>query len=138
MVLEEIQSFVENLHKEDNRQYISKIVDQKNGVDLFLSTNQLLNYIISNLRGKFHFFIKRSKKLVGRDTQRGKNIYRLKAVLKFLPINKDDVILIDNHQYSVEQILKNKIILKSEDNKKITKCFQDFFNSNFLIMESGE
>jgi len=132
-IVGDIQNYVENLHKEESKQYISKMVDQKNGLDLYLSTNQLLNYIISHLRDQYDFYIKRSKKLVGRDIQRGKNIYRLKAVIKFLPVDKNDIIIFNNERYIVENILKNKVIMKSEKNHKITKKYNFFFNSHIQI-----
>ncbi|MFW9949478.1 MAG: NMD3-related protein, partial [Candidatus Thorarchaeota archaeon] len=70
-----IQNFVENLFLEDNRQYISKLENQKYGVDLFLSTNELMKKIIVILKPNYNFILKRSKKLVGRDTQKGRNTY---------------------------------------------------------------
>ncbi|MHA1931207.1 MAG: NMD3-related protein, partial [Promethearchaeota archaeon] len=49
-ILEEINKFAENLFKKDKRQYISKVEDQKYGVDLYLSTNEIMNHIIKFLR----------------------------------------------------------------------------------------
>ncbi|MEJ2249584.1 MAG: NMD3-related protein [Candidatus Lokiarchaeota archaeon] len=137
-IMDDIQVYMENLHQEDPKQYISKLVDQKNGLDLYLSTNQLLNYLISYLRSKYNFYMKRSKKLVGRDIQRGKNIYRLKSVLKFLPVDKGNIVVIGTERYVVDQILKNKVILKSESNQKITKRFQYFFGSQTNIILRNE
>jgi NMD protein affecting ribosome stability and mRNA decay len=133
--LMKIQPYVESLFNKDKRQFISKITDQKNGVDLYLSTNELLNYIISFLRGKYHFLLKRTKKLVGRDSQKGKNVYRLKALVKFLPFSIEDQIKIDDNVYNVDTILKNRVILKKEDGQKITKGFKYFFNKPCKIIQ---
>jgi NMD protein affecting ribosome stability and mRNA decay len=130
-ILDKIQIQVEKLFDNDPRQYITKTVDQKFGVDLYLSTNELMNYIIKNLRGHYHFLLKRTKKLVGRDTQKGRNIYRLKALIKFFPFAKNDVILIDNNEYMVENIGKNRIIVRSKlSGTKLIKDYSYFFAKN--------
>ncbi|MFX0083791.1 MAG: NMD3-related protein [Candidatus Hodarchaeota archaeon] len=129
-VLVEIDKYVVNIFDKDHRHYISKIEDQKYGVDLYLSTNELMNHIIKFLKSKYHFLLKRSKKLVGRDNQKGKNIYRLKALIKFLPIAQNDTILIDNQDFIVENITRNKIILKGKNNIKLIKDYSYFFNEN--------
>ncbi len=128
-ILDQINVVVDKEFIKDDRQYISKIVDQKYGLDIYLSTNELMNYIISYLKSRYHFLLKRSKKLVGRDSQRGKGIYRLKTLIKFLPIKKNDIIEIDNQKFIVEQILKNKVILKNKKNEKLVKSFDYFFNN---------
>lgn len=126
-IVDEINTYVDKGFIEDDRQYISKIVDQKYGLDLYLSTNELMNHIISYLKSRYHFLLKRSKKLVGRDIQRGKGIYRLKALIKFLPINKREIVEINNQKFTVEQILKNKVILRNKNNEKLVKDFNFFF-----------
>ncbi len=135
-ILNEINKFVDKLFEKDPRQYISKLVDQKNGMDLYLSTNELMNSIIKFLKSKYHFLLKRTKKLIGRDSQKGKNLYRLKTSVKFLPIRINDEILISNEYYIVESITKNKIILRSKNNIKLIKDYDYFFSEN--IMRSKE
>jgi len=131
-ILNEIQRYTERLFDKDPRHFISQIEDQNYGVDLYLSTTELMNYLISFLNSKYHFLLKRSKKLVGRDTQKGKNVYRLKALIKLLPINKGDLLLInEKDEYLVDTILKNKVILKDKNGEKITKDYQYFFNIDF-------
>ena len=134
-VLIEINKYVNNIFDKDHRQYMSKIEDQKYGVDLYLSTNELMNRIIKFLKVKYHFLLKRSKKLVGRDNQKGKNLYRLKTLIKFLPVANNDIIIIDNQDFIVENITKNKIILKSKNNGKLTKDYSYFFNENIIKKE---
>ena len=134
-VLIEINKYVNNIFDKDHRQYMSKIEDQKYGVDLYLSTNELMNHIIKNLKGKYHFLLKRTKKLVGRDNQKGKNLYRLKTLIKFLPVANNYIILIDNQYFIVENITKNKIILKSNNNAKLIKDYSYFFNENIIKKE---
>ncbi|MFW9819535.1 MAG: NMD3-related protein [Candidatus Thorarchaeota archaeon] len=130
-IIDEINEYVEILFEDDPRQYISKIEDQKYGVDLYLSTNELMNHLITFLRSKYHFLFKRTKKLVGRDNQRGKNLYRFKSLIKFLPVSINDEISIEGKNYRVENIMKNKVIIRDESNTKFIKDYSYFFNEKF-------
>ena len=132
-VIENIHNYVESLFEKDPRQYITKIEDQKYGVDLYLSTNELMNYIIKHLRANYHFILKRSKKLVGRDSQKGRNLYRFKSLIKFLPIHKNDTILIAKKKFYVESISKSKVILKTHQGNKLIKEYSYFFNEKVII-----
>ncbi|MFX1488011.1 MAG: RIO1 family regulatory kinase/ATPase [Promethearchaeota archaeon] len=133
VIIQEVNSFVESLFKKDHRQYISIIKDQKYGVDLYLSTNEIMNRVIKFLQTKYHFLLKRTKKLVGRDTQKGKNLYRLKSLIKLLPVSPNDVILINNEEYIIESITKSKVILRSSNNTKLIKEYSYFFNEKVII-----
>jgi len=127
--LDHISFFVEKLFAKNKAQYISKIEDQNLGVDLYLSTNELMNRIISHLRANFTFILNRTKKLVGRDTQKGRNLYRLKALIKFLPFKKNDAVKINNVMYSIENITKNRVVLRDENSSKHVKNFSFFFKN---------
>jgi len=131
--LAQISFFVENLFAKNKTQYISKIEDQNLGVDLYLSTNELMNRIISHMRANFTFILNRTKKLVGRDSQKGRGIYRLKALIKFLPFKKNDVIIIKSVEYLVENITKNRVILREENSSKHVKNFSYFFKDKISL-----
>ncbi len=131
-VLDEVNDYVENLFEKNHKQYISKIENQKFGVDLYLSTNELMNYLIKFLKSKYFFLLKRTKKLVGRDSQKGRNLYRLKALIKFLPVKIKDIIFIGNQNFSVENITKNKVILRGENTTKLIKDYTYFFNEKII------
>ena len=138
LIINNITDFVEKLFEKDEKQYISNINKQKNGFDLYLSTNELLNHIISFMRSNYYFGLKRTKKLVGRDHQRGKNIYRLKAVIRFLPFNKNDYISIDNQTFYVENIKKNSVILRDQTEKRVIKDFDFFFTEKVIVRNLKE
>ena len=89
------------------------------------------------MRNRFHFILKRTKKLVGRDIQKGKNIYRLKALVKFLPFRKNDIIEIENQKYIIDNITKNKIVLKTDDNQKLVKSYSFFFTQRNIFKIIG-
>ncbi|MFX1389673.1 MAG: NMD3-related protein [Promethearchaeota archaeon] len=131
-VINGVYKFVEDLFEKNQRFYISKMEDQKYGVDLYLSTTELMNYIVKFLKSKYNFILKRTKKLVGRDNQRGKNLYRFKTLVKFLPVSVDDVILINNLNYFVEKITNKKVFLRAEDNSTLMKDYSYFFNEKLI------
>ena len=137
-VLDDISSLVENLFSRDEKQYIAKIEDQPLGVDLYLSTNELMNRIISHIKAKRQFILKRSKKLVGRDSQKGRNIYRLKALIKFLPFRKNEYILINDSKYLIENLTKNRVMLRDEKQTKLVKNFSYFFDDKVTIKKIEE
>ena len=132
VIINEINAYVEKIFKINHKHYISKIEDQKYGVDLYLSTNEIMKYIIKFLKAKYHFLLKRSKKLIGRDSQKGRNVYRLKTLIKFLPIASNDIILIRDQKYLIENITKNKVILRRENNTKLIKDYSYFFNEKVV------
>jgi len=137
-VLEDISSLAENLFIKDDKQYIAKMEDQKLGVDLYLSTNELMNRIISHIKAKYYFILVRTKKLVGRDSQKGRNLYRLKALVKFLPFRKNEFILINNSKFFVENLTKNKVLLRDEKQTKHVKNFSFFFDDKITIKKLAE
>ena len=137
-VLDDISLLVENLFSRDEKQYIAKIEDQPLGVDLYLSTNELMNRIISHIKAKRQFLLKRSKKLVGRDSQKGRNIYRLKALIRFLPFRKNEYILINDSKYLIENLTKNRVMLRDEKQTKLVKNFSFFFDNKVKIKKIEE
>ncbi|NVM45675.1 MAG: hypothetical protein HWN79_12240 [Candidatus Lokiarchaeota archaeon] len=137
-VLDDISLLVENLFSRDEKQYIAKIEDQLLGVDLYLSTNELMNRIISHIKVKRQFILKRTKKLVGRDSQKGRNIYRLKALIKFMPFRKNEYILINDSKYLIENFTKNRVILRDEKQTKLVKNFSFFFDDKVTIKKIEE
>jgi NMD protein affecting ribosome stability and mRNA decay len=137
-ILDEISLLVENLFSRDEKQYIAKIEDQLLGVDLYLSTNELMNRIISHIKAKHHFILKRTKKLVGRDSQKGRNIYRLKALIRFLPVRKNEYILINDSKFFVENLTKNRVMLRDEKHTKLVKNFSFFFDDKTIIKKLEE
>ncbi|MHA1337677.1 MAG: NMD3-related protein [Promethearchaeota archaeon] len=126
--LDDIKELVDKIFEKDSKHYISRLEDQKFGVDLYLSSNEILNRIISYLRPKYHFLLKRTKKLIGRDSQKGRNIYRIKALIKFLPFEIGNKLIIDNENFIVESITKNRVHIRDSAGNKLIKDFSYFFN----------
>jgi len=135
IVKEKIKNYIEQVSKKDSTEYITKIEYVKNGVDIFLSTQNQTNKIIRLLKPEYNFLIKSSKKLMSRDVQRGKNIYRIKTLIKFLPIEKEDEVITKNIKYIVDKIGKNKIHLIDTHGNRIIKNYQFFFSKKVKIQK---
>jgi len=135
IVKEKIKNYIEQASKKDSTEYITKIDYVKNGVDIFLSTQNQTNKIIRLLKPEYNFLIKSSKKLMSRDVQRGKNIYRIKTLIKFLPIEKEDEVITKNIKYIVDKIGKNKIHLIDIHGNRIIKNYQFFFSKKVKIQK---
>jgi len=134
---EKIKNYIDNVSKKDSTEYITKIEYVKNGVDIFLSTQNQTNKIIRLLKPEYNFLIKSSKKLMSRDVQRGKNIYRIKTLIKFLPIEKEDEVITKNIKYIVDKIGKNKVYLIDTLGNRIIKNYQFFFSKKVKIQKKN-
>jgi len=132
-MINETYAYVENIFQKDDRQYISKLVEHKNGVDLLLSTNELMNHIVSYLKSKYYFELKRTKKLVGRDAQKGRNLYRLKTLIRLLPFKKNDKIMINDELFHIESISRKHVIIRDQLDNKSIKKYSYFFNDKIKI-----
>ncbi|UYP46374.1 hypothetical protein NEF87_002659 [Candidatus Lokiarchaeum ossiferum] len=115
----------ENFQRIQN--YISKISYTINGFDLMVSTNAMARVLIAKLRGKYHFEIKISKKLIGVDQEKGSDLYRLTTLLRLLPVVPKDRIKIEQMDYIVKKITRNKVVLQTEDGGKVTQVNYDIF-----------
>jgi len=135
MVKEKIKNYLDQISKKDSTEIISKIEYVKNGIDIFLSTQNQNNRVIRLLKPDYNFLIKTSKKLISRDIHRGKNIFRIKTLIKFLPIVKTDEVLIQNNRFKVDKIGKNKVYLLGTRGNKIIKNYQFFFSNKVKIQK---
>jgi 60S ribosomal export protein NMD3 len=120
---------IENEENFDNPKcFISKIDKSINGFDVKVSNNGFLRTLVSRLREKYHFQIKQSKKLMGKNNETGADLYRQKILLKLIPVVKNDKIILDNNKYYVKNITRNKVVLKNIETQKISQL-------NFSVFE---
>lgn len=73
----EILSFINNQIKKRGNVFISKIVDKKEGVDLYISDQRFARSIGKKLKESFKGELKTSRKLHSRNMIKSKNIYRV-------------------------------------------------------------
>ena len=62
--------------------FIQKMVDVKNGADIYLTSQKYLQVLGSKLKKRFGGEVKITRKLFTRNKQTGKNVYRLTVLFK--------------------------------------------------------
>ncbi len=107
--------------------YISKVSYTVNGYDLMVSTNAMGRVLVSKLRARYPFEIKKSKKLIGVDQEKGSDLYRLTTLLRLLPVVAKDRIEIEKIIYTVKKITRNKVVLQNVESDKISQVNYDIF-----------
>lgn len=87
---EEVVKFINNQvrKRNDERIFISKTVEDKHGVDFFISSNKFARIIGKKLTKSFKGELKESIKLYSRDRHAGKNLYRVTVCFRMNPFGK--------------------------------------------------
>lgn len=137
--LDEIMNLCEEIsyqsQMKDARNFVAKVEKVPNGFDLKLSSNNFLRILFNQLKKRFCFQIKRSAHLVGVDPENGADLYRQTLLLKLVPVKKDDIIIIENIEYTVHKITNQKLYLQNNVSKQITQAnFSIFEKKRFQIL----
>lgn len=123
---QEAIDFIESkLKKHSERFSVSKIVEQKLGLDLYVTNNRYMQKLAQDLQKNFGGILKKSPHLFSRDRQTSKNIYRLNICLKFCDFKKDDVIKANKKYIKITNIGKKISGIDLEQNKRISFEFPD-------------
>lgn len=62
---------------------ISRIEEQKNGIDIYLSSQRFVRNIAQKIKRQFRSEVKISKSIVTRDRLKSRDLYRATALIKF-------------------------------------------------------
>ena len=105
----------------DNFEGINDIKEVKGGFDFFFRDVKTLNKISKYFNGKYLCYEKRSKKIVGRDHLKSKDLWRHTLLITILNIEKGDTVFLKGEYYRVKGINKKDIVLthKEKGHKKI-------------------
>ncbi|MHA1777634.1 MAG: NMD3-related protein [Promethearchaeota archaeon] len=140
-ILDEIHLIEANEHQKNLSFFITKIENTINGFDLKISNNAMARTLIHQLRTKYPFEVKYSKRLMGIDHETGTRLYRQSTLLRLIPVHKKDHILFDGKDYQVKNITHNKVILIELSGKKVKQLNFDQFQKkkwHFLENESED
>ncbi len=104
----EIKEFIESqVIKQHNKGvFITKKVNQKNGIDYYLSSKKFLASISKKLIASFGGIIKSNAKLFSRNKQTSKDIFRVNVLYQAPEFKKHDIIKINNHLLKITNISK--------------------------------
>ena len=113
---EEVVRFINNQvrKRNDERIFISKIVEDKYGIDFFISSNKFARIIGKKLTKSFEGELKESVKLYSRDRHAGKNLYRVTVCFKVSPFGKSP-----NRQVDGAQLRNNSGVHGKGDLKNV-------------------
>jgi len=131
-LIQEVIAHVSNIQQRHPDQYISDIEDVSQGFDLKLSNKAVMGAIQSFLTNKYPFIIKSSKKLMGKNSSTGGDLYRTYILLRLIPFHAFSVIRIKNDTYIVKKIYANRIQLENLSTHNNQTHNFDFFE-RFLI-----
>lgn len=73
---EEVMNFIKNQFKNNQKAWISKVVNLKTGVDLYISSNKFLLSLGKKLKKSFKGELKKSRKLHTQNRLTSKKVYR--------------------------------------------------------------
>lgn len=125
---QEIIDFVAKEIEKKKTAWIAKTENQKNGIDLYLSSNRLLKDLGKKLNTKFCGELIESSSLHTKSKQTGKDLYRGCILFRSYNIKKGDTIQIKGN--SVKIIAMGKDILGKDikTNKKVHIRFNQLKN----------
>lgn len=91
------------------KEFISKTYEQKDGIDLYMSSNKYLTSLAKKLVARFGGTLKTSKSLFSVDRESSKELYRVTVLIRLPSFSKGDVVSIDNKLILVSQITSQSI-----------------------------
>ena len=104
---ETIISFINTQLKSKPNVFIAKVVELKNGYDLYFSSNSFLLSLGKKLGMAFGGTLKRSSSLHTKSKQTGKDLYRVTVLFKPPGYKKGDIILFDDKLSMVASLGKH-------------------------------
>jgi len=125
-ITQEIIDFIEKKLNKTKELNISKIVEQKNGLDLYMTDKRKMERLALDLQKEFGGILKKSPQLFSKNRQTSKNIYRLNICLKFCDFKKGDVIKTNNKYIKITNIGKKISGIDLIHDKRVSLDVKDF------------
>lgn len=93
--------------------FFSKIVEEKNGFDFYISSQRFLRSLGKMVHEKFGGELKTSSSLHTRDSQTSKDLYRINIFIRLPNFVKGDIIKVDDKVFKVQGFLKSLVSCKN-------------------------
>jgi NMD protein affecting ribosome stability and mRNA decay len=90
--------------------FINKIVEHKQGVDLYLTSKNFLHKISKILNDNFGGEVLFSKRIFSRDKMTSKDIWRVSVLFRLWDFGLGDIILVNDKLVRVEKCLDGKVL----------------------------
>ena len=113
-------SFLDKVLDEINdlSKYVTKIKKNKDGINVLFNSFNIIEQLIKIYKKKYFIDYKKSKKIMGRDKQKSKDLYRHFLVINILNISKNQNIKIKGKEYRIVNIDRNTLFLRDEFGRK--------------------
>jgi nonsense-mediated mRNA decay protein 3 len=122
-----ISDKIERLSVKNRMAYISQRVEMKKGVDYYVGSYKAARKLTEALKNVFGGVLKDSPRLMGRDKNAGKDLYRMWISLRLPQFQKSDFVKYNNLKTQVLNFDANKIYLKDlESSATISIAWRDY------------
>ena len=109
------------------------------GYDLKISTLGFMRKLAHELELHYEFQLKRSKKVMGVNQENGSTLYRHYIMLRLIPFQRNDRVLIDSVEYIVRGIHSNTINFEEIKSKNIIRyTLQHIEKKKWRIIDESE
>lgn len=123
-VVEDVADVVEMAKQK--RVFVTKIVEQKRGVDLYLTSQRYLQVLAKKLQSKWGGILKLTSTLHTRNKQTSKDLYRVTALLTLYEFTKGSVIRQNGKLYHIKSLGKDIKAVDMKINKTKTISVEDY------------
>jgi len=114
---QEILDFIKNQVLKSGTVKIARAVNQKNGVDYYMSSMKFLRQLARKLPTSFAGQLKSTRKLFTRKRQTSKNVYRVNIMFRMPSFKKGNVVTIRGTKMKVITI-GNRVLLQNVETGK--------------------
>jgi NMD protein affecting ribosome stability and mRNA decay len=116
--IEELDSIKKEVFEliSSNYNNINKFEEVDEGFDFFFRDSSELNKLSHLFNDKYFCEEKRSKKIVGRDFLKSKDIWRYTLLIKIINLKRGDRIYIKGKEYKIENFNKKSMVLRDIEN----------------------
>lgn len=122
----ELIAFIKNELEKKQGVFVNKVVELKNGVDLYVTKNQPIIQVGKLVQKRFGAEFKSSSKLFSRDSQSSKELHRVTVLLRMPDIKPGDEVRCGDDVCVVKSIDKNIHLVNKKSGKKMILTHEKF------------
>ncbi len=108
-----IEHTLQSRFKDHPQSFVSKIVQKKEGMDLYFRSSKVATTVAYSLRDAVAALVKITSKLVGLDKSTSKRQYRVNISVRIPPLHVGDLMMLDNSVYEIHAIGGGKLSLRN-------------------------
>ncbi|AAT44006.1 NMD3-related protein [Picrophilus oshimae] len=121
----------------DPNSFVSKVVNLKEGIDIYLGKRDDAAKVIKNLDSKYFIDTKVTKSLAGKKD--GKDVFRYTHLIRIFDLEPGSIIFSRGRNYMVKSVEPGNInIMDLSLKKDLTMDEKTFFSSNFDLIRRSE